>query len=324
VGDIDINVLLDPAEREQQQRILTALRRDRTAIVESSYLTVPLDSKNRPTRRAPRLKPISLDDICLEVKLSNAEHHFYSDRTLGEQEVNTVSSWFAEHYSLRALQSTSIQILEQLQSAEKDGNSLVVTRLEQRALAIAEATAIRAAADAEHDVAQMLHEQISKNGIIFGRNQQNKRKGTISVVERRRIFRGKRCAELRVERQSLLDTLERFNAKHEAYREEDEAMADMLMPAKRDLEEKLGKIQAEIASYGGDKPFSVGNDTSCVARNGGEAESSDMYIPEPNSELFGVQSSDDEEDFEEAKTADAIELAAQFHVESSSREGYVS
>jgi hypothetical protein len=278
-------------------------------IVERSHFVVALDAAGRPTRRLVRPHVIQLSDILISIPVSHAEHLLFGSALLKPDELDFIGVWLADNYTLAALQRASVHIVTALDRAQMD-DLRSVEPLEQRAGVVAEATGRRANMDAARDHVRRdaVDVGVSMNSAAGGRNVSTNCSGSaarlgtgvgrLGVGEGgtalRRTTRamgvrdGKvggprkrpRKPELLQERQSIQDTLVHFNSKIAMFTAEDPAMAEMLMPARDDLEAKLRYVNAQLASCGGDSVYNLaspirvhemadigGNDASGDANN---------------------------------------------------------
>lgn len=326
--DVVIQIVLDAGMTALDQRIASMVD-EHSVIVEHSFLVVPMDSRGRPLRRLVRHMNIDLEDIRFHVNVSDAEMLFYSNRILNQTELERIGAWLAANYSLGALQRTSVRIVQELNAATIDRQDATAERLEQRALVVAEATGMRAAADADSDA------HIPSQGRMFGGGTTGA--GTGNGLRRvsaggRRAARGgastrdegkrRRRSKLLEERQTMEDTLAQFEAKIAMFALEDPETAEMLMPAKLDLQMKLRGLQAELAAYGGDVG-SVVEKASQRADNGRAP-----YVPsEPLlAEYDSNDSTEDEEDLRQARRmgGSECELTSALPRTTSGRTDYVS
>lgn len=291
-------------------------------IVERSFFVVPLSATGRPTRRPLRSVRVALNDIFVAVNVSPEEGLLYGCSTLKSDEVEVVTAWLVSNYSLASLRRTSVQIVQDLDAAQERDPRLAES-LEQRALVVAEATGRRAAEEAASE------ESGSRGGL---------RRTTRSMpppVARRTpaadaAFGGhkrRRKADIIQETDCIEETLAQFNRKIAMFAVEDPATAEMLMPAKLDLESKLRHLRAQLASFG------VNSD---VASAGGvrgnaltpSAEAAEQFAPDPHAPedeyMREESSSDDENDLRMALPIDGSEYDVPFTSSVSGRDGYVS
>lgn len=285
-------------------------------IVERSFFTTPLNARGKPVRRPVRPLRIEMKSIQVSVTSSPEEGLFFGKSMLKADEVEVVTTWLFKNYSLAALQRASIQVVHELHNAEENDDRLVEA-LEQRALVVAEATSRRAEDEAKAD-------DSGGNGTLQRVRPRGLARPQVNKEEKRR-----KKEKLLVEKESVEETLTVFNTKIAMFAVEDPATAEMLMPAKLDLESKLRHILAQLASCGVGSNEARRHAAQVSAPADGYHVTEDVsvrqeFVPEPLEHLDQESSSSDESDCAMAVPIDGSECDGPIISCSSERGGYVS
>lgn len=285
-------------------------------IVERSFFTTPLNARGKPVRRPVRPLRIDMKSIQVSVSSSPEEGLLFGKSMLKADEVDVVIAWLYKNYSLAALQRASMQVVHELDNAEENDDRLVEA-LEQRALVVAEATSRRAEDEAKAD-------DSGGNGTLRRVRTRGLARPRVNKEEKRR-----QKEKLLVEKESVEETLVVFNTKIAMFAVEDPATAEMLLPAKLDLENKLRHILAQLASCG------VGSDdarqhTAQVPAPADcyqvteDASAREEFVPEPLAYMDQESSSSDASDCAMAIPIEGSECDVPIISCSSKRDGYVS
>lgn len=293
-------------------------------LVERSYFLVPLDTNGQPTRKLPEQESIDLADIAVRFRMSQEEVAFFDDRALRTGEVGDIAKWFAANYSLDRLKRLSVRLVQDLDSVHRSASALSEA-LGQRAQLVADATGQRAVSDSSADV-----ESGTGSSSQRIREREEGQNGERHVDEAYR--RRPRRVNLIEEKKSIEDALNAFNAKLAMFETEDPASAEMLLPAKLDLEQKLRNINVQLAATGGDA-YRISKPSSSAVRPEKIEEApqhidtnsytSRGYVPD-FPDYQDLSSSDDENDYGMAKPIHGSEYDTPFATTDSLRSGYVS
>lgn len=320
--DVVIEVIIDDSRVASLSPPPGLLEAEAQHVVERSFFVVPLDSHGRPTRRPTGSMKVVLNEIDVSVSTTPEESLLFGSSMLKADEISHITDWLVGQYSLESLQRMSVQIVQDLEMAQERDPRLGEA-IEQRALVVAEATGRRASDEAARD---------DNHGGGLRRTTRGMAPDTGS--SRRETLRRQRKLSILQEKQSIEDTLAQFNQKIAMFATEDPATAEMLMPAKLDLENKLRHIRAQLAALGedtasprmgqgGDAPSLHGDD---IHREPAAARR-DQFVPEPyqhDEYMDDESSSEDENDLRMALPIDGSEYDLPFINDASGRDGYVS
>lgn len=287
-------------------------------IVERSFFTTPLNARGRPIRRPVSSLRIDLKSIQISVNSSPEEALLFGKSMLKSDEIEVVTSWLYKNYSLAALQRASVQVVQELE-IEQENNPGLIDALEQRALVVAEATSRRAVDEAaKDDGGDGGHlRRVRTRGLARPRvnNEEKRRKKT----------------ELLSEKDTLEETLASFNSKIAMFAVEDPATAEMLMPAKLDLEGKLRHVLAQLASCGvaseeAKKEVPWAASPTGVGHAGPFEEVPERveFVPQPLEYMDEDSSSEDERDLRMALPIDGSEYDMPLKTCMSGRDDYIS
>lgn len=253
---------------------------------------------------------IHLDDIRVQVKVSDPEALYYSSRHLSPTEQALISAWLSSSVPLASLRRASAQLVRQLELAEAETSC--VGPLELRAQLVAEATGLRAARDAERDV---------RSGV---------RAESAATVHREKLTE---------ECRSVQDALAQFDVQISAFAKSDPASAALLIPVRQELQDRLRELTAKVAAYGGSvdqlavsgpRTATCGESDDPGVDSGGPIplvndDAAPEFDPESANEAFcEEESSVDDEDIARAVLVDASEFTESLPVVRSTRDGYIS
>jgi hypothetical protein len=294
-------------------------------IVERSFFVVPLSANGRQVRRPYRSAKIALDDIQVAVNASPEEGILFGQSVLKSDEVALVTSWLVANYSLASLQRTSVLIFQDLEASQTRDPRLAEC-LEQRALVVAEASGRRASQEAEADTTSTggSLRRTTRGLSVTSRGVSNASASNIDMGSRQITL------SLLQEKESIEDTLAQFNQKIALFAMDDPATAEMLLPAKIDLEGKLRHLRAQLASLGATETEHSGRPGGTVSDHLDDAEydcdfpRGQDYVTDTHENYEMNDSSEDQIDLRMALPIEGSEYDVPFLRNTSGRDGYIS
>lgn len=323
--DVVIEITLNGSTTNATGQSLLIERSETHIVIERSFFIVPLTVEGKQIRRPCHPPAVAMEDIIVAVNCSPEEGLLFGSSVLKSDEIELVTSWLVENYSLASLQRISVQIFQDLQASQVN-NPRLAESLEQRAHVVAEASGRRATQEAEADTANSggglrrttkgITASTRDNANARIRNAESNRQKKVTLMQ---------------EKQSIEDTLQQFNQKIAMFSKEDPATAEMLMPAKLDLEGKLRHLRAQLASLGATESEHSG--ASCL-KEPSQQEHKDRddpmsptneYVADSFTDDTSDDSSDDyDTDCKMALPIEGSEYDVPFVSNASGRDGYIS
>jgi hypothetical protein len=241
--DVVIEILMDGAARlSRSKQSFPAFGAAAHVVTERSFFVTPRDAKGRPTRKLAHDMKIAVGDVQIQCVVHPHEELLYTRSLLDPNQVKAATDWLVQNYSLDRLQRVSAHVVQEIDSSQSsdDRHAILEDALKQRATIVAEATAQRAALEAAM-------EDSSRSPVlkrVVRHIPHNARKPT----ERRHVEPLKHLhhAQLLEERKTIEETIASFKIKIARFELEDMASAQLLVPAKLDLEEKLHLVNISI------------------------------------------------------------------------------
>jgi hypothetical protein len=241
----------------------------------------------------------------------------FTRTTLNREQITCLTNWLIQNYTLLSLQRVSVHLVLDMDALQLPSNPDVRGALEQRAAIVAEATVQRAAKEAAV-------EDSSKSPTL----KRIVRNIAPTVKTTKAPPKCIRRNELAEQQRTIDETLANFNRKIALFEKEDPASAEMLIPAKLDLQNKLRLVNALIESWkdddSGTKKTAANGSQYC---QGPDKQGSPVPVGEQpcGPEVCGIESStEDEDDLRMALPIEGSEYDIPFLGEVSGRAGYVS
>lgn len=323
--DVEIELMVNGSSTSATGQSHLIGRSKARLVVERSFFVVPLNAEGKQMRRPNQTPRIGVDDIQVIVIASPEEGLLFGSSVLKSDEVELITTWLVKNYSLASLQRTSVQIFQDLEASHAS-NPRRAESLEQRALVVAEASGRRATQEADADSA-------NSKGRLRRTTRGMPASTRYASGATRRSAEGsrQRKSTLLEEKQNIEDTLLQFNQKIAMFAMDDPATAEMLMPAKFDLEDKLRHLRAQLASLGATESEHSGDakDEACVHKEEGRGDLHNKRSHEYATDAFdnddiSEESSEDNIDLRMALPIEGSEYDLPFIRSSSGRSGYIS
>jgi hypothetical protein len=241
--DVVIEILADGATRLSRSKLsFPAFGAAAHVLTERSYFVIPRDTKGRPTRKLVHDMKIVVGDVQIQCVVHPHEVLLYTRTLLNSNQVKAATDWLVQNYSLDRLQRASAHVVQEIDSSQTqdDRHAILEDALKQRAMIVAEATAQRAALEAATED--------SSRSPVLKRVVRHVPHNTRKPTEKRHVEPLKHLhhAQLLEERKTIEETIASFKVKIAHFELEDMATAQLLVPAKLDLEEKLRLVNISI------------------------------------------------------------------------------
>jgi hypothetical protein len=255
--DIVVDILADGDSKRSNSKLPFFIAREKPHVVtERSFFVCPRDSNGRPTHKLVQDMKIVVSELQIPCIIHEQEGLLFTRTTSNRDQITCLTTWLIQNYTLVSLQRVSVHLVIDMDALQTPSNPDIKGALEQRAAIVVEATAQRASTEAAA-------EDKSKSPTLkrIVRNIAPTVKTTKAAPKR--IRRN----ELAEEQRTIEETLANFNRKIALFEKEDPVSAEMLIPAKLDLQNKL-RLVSVLTESCKDDDFGTTNTAANVSQLG--------------------------------------------------------